>query len=147
MSKREHFDHYMCRIMDVVATRATCPRRQVGCVIINANKHIIATGYNGVPPKYPHCTEEPCGGQHMKSGTGLQTCMATHAEQNALMQCKDIHDIHTIYVSTTPCPTCAKLIAGTSCKRVVCRVPYSDRTGENIMRDLGIEVDYIGKPD
>ena len=49
----------MMMAKDVVAKRATCPRRQVGAVLVR-DKRIITTGYNGSPSGMPHCTEVGC---------------------------------------------------------------------------------------
>jgi dCMP deaminase len=129
---------YFLKIASLVATRATCPRREVGCVIINKYGHIKATGYNGVPRGFKHCTDTPCGGQSGQSSKGLDSCMATHAEQNALLQCDDVMDIDTIYCTTSPCITCAKLIANTSCKEVFYSDEYVDTSGIELLRKLGI---------
>jgi dCMP deaminase len=85
-------------------------------VLVDENKHIMATGYNGVPAGMDHCLDTPCGGHFSASGQGLDKCHAIHAEQNALMQCSDIHRIHSIYVTTFPCIHCAKMIMNTSVK-------------------------------
>lgn len=145
--KRESKDVYFLKIARLVATRSTCPRRSVGCVIVDKNYHIKATGYNGVPKGFPHCIETPCGGHSHSSGQGLNSCMATHAEQNALLQCNDTQTIHTIYVTTSPCITCAKLIANTSCKMVIYAEEYSDKSGIEMLRTLGIEAVCIGIKD
>lgn len=139
---RESRTQYFLKIARLVATRSTCPRREVGCVITNKYGHIKATGHNGVPSGYDHCTEKPCGGQNASSGTGLNLCMATHAEQNALLQCDNVMDIHTMYLTTSPCITCAKLIANTSCKEVIFAEEYADTTGIDMLMKLGIEVLY-----
>lgn len=141
-STRDSKEQYFLKIAVLVATRSTCPRRMVGCVIVNEHGHIKATGYNGVPRNFPHCIDKPCGGQNAASSKGLTSCMATHAEQNALLQCNDVMDIHTIYVTTSPCITCSKLIANTSCKRVVYSEEYADTTGIDMLNKLGIEAIY-----
>lgn len=51
-------------------------------------------------------------------------CEAIHAEQNALLQCRDVRAIDTAYVSHSPCTTCVKLLLNTSCRRVVFRHEY-----------------------
>lgn len=135
-------NQYFLKIAKLVSTRATCPRRSVGCVIVNKYKHIMSTGYNGVPAKYPHCIENPCGGQNMKSSEGLNSCMATHAEQNALLQCHDVMLIDIIYITTSPCITCAKLIGNTSCKTVIYSSEYTDKSGINMLKKLGIKSEY-----
>lgn len=136
---RKSKEQYFLKIASLVATRSTCPRRMVGCVIVNKYGHIKATGYNGVPRNFPHCTDKPCGGQNAQSSKGLNSCMATHAEQNALLQCNDVMDIHTMYVTTSPCTTCAKLIANTSCKRVIYSEEYADKSGIEMLNKMGID--------
>jgi len=136
---RESFNEYMMKIVDVIATRATCSRRQVGCVIVDDVSHIIATGFNGVPKGYPHCTDTPCGGEGYDTGEGLDACLSTHAEQNALIQCRRPNDVDTIFVSTSPCMSCAKLIANSSCIKVVCRTIY-DQKAVDLLNKCGIQV-------
>lgn len=142
MKTRESKNQYFLKIAKLVATRATCPRREVGCVIVNKHGHIKATGYNGVPAGYTHCTDTPCGGQNMQSGTGLTFCMATHAEQNALLQCHDVMDIETIYITTAPCIICAKLIGNTSCKKIVYSEEYADQAAMDLLKKLDISTVY-----
>lgn len=108
----------------LAATRGTCPRRQVGCVLVDRNNRVLSIGYNGTPPGMPHCTDEPCAGAECPSGEGLDKCEATHAEQSALIACRDIHSIHTAYVTTSPCIHCIKLLLQTACKRIVFNQDY-----------------------
>lgn len=119
-------DQWAIELVRVTEQRATCCRRRVGCVLLNERGHVLSTGYNGIASGMPHCNElkygtypNACKGAKLPSGTGLDACQAIHAEQNALLQCRDVHDIHTAYVSASPCMTCAKLLMNTSCKRVV----------------------------
>ena len=53
---RASWDEYFMEIAEIVKTRATCLRRQVGAVIVKDNR-IITTGYNGAPAGLKHCTE------------------------------------------------------------------------------------------
>jgi dCMP deaminase len=144
---RESKNQYFLKIAQLVASRSTCPRRPVGCVITNSYGHIKATGYNGVPRGFPHCINTPCGGEGSASGTNLQGCMATHAEQNALLQCDNTMEIDTIYLTTSPCITCAKLIANTSCKMVMYSEKYTDTSGIDMLTKLGIKTRYEGIDD
>lgn len=52
---RPTLNEYLMSIAHVVATRATCPRRKVGCVFADDAGHILATGYNGGLRGAPHC--------------------------------------------------------------------------------------------
>ncbi len=127
-------DHYFMAIAKLVSTRATCPRRWVGCVLINKRGHILATGYNGVPAGVPHCTGTPCPG--VADHTSLDACEAVHAEQNALLQCRDVHEIEVAYITIPPCVPCMKLLMNTSCQRIVHLEDYSKAEPER-WRALG----------
>jgi len=119
MVRRPNKDIYFGLISNVVAMRSTCARRAVGCVLVNVYGHIIATGYNGVAAGLPHCIDKPCPGALFPSGEGLDLCEALHAEQNALLQVRDAHEIIAAYVTVTPCITCIKLLMNTSCERII----------------------------
>lgn len=159
-------EQYFLNIAKVVATRATCLRRQVGCVITNSKGHIISTGYNGVATGLPHCNHfEPengyalaaynapiktielaiyphaCIGVTMPSGQGLDSCEAIHAEANALLQCKDVHDIDTVYVTTKPCVSCMKLFMNTSCKRIVYLEDYPHSKSDELALKANIKLE------
>ena len=124
---------YFMTIAKVVGLRSTCPRAQVGCVLVSSRNHIIATGYNGVPMDMPHCIDTPCGGdQHVS----LDLCYATHAEQNALLQCPDVHQIATCYCTRSPCFHCVKLLMNTSCELLVYEELY-DVQAINLWKESG----------
>ena len=108
-------------IANILAKRGTCAKRQVGCILVNTYGHIIGSGYNGNATGLEHCIDKPCAGASQPSGggTSLYMCEAIHAEQNALLQCKDVQQIDTCYVTCSPCVQCTKLLLQTSCKRVI----------------------------
>ena len=56
---RKSWDEYFMEIAEIVKTRSTCLRRQVGAVIVKDNR-IITTGYNGAPSGLRHCTDIGC---------------------------------------------------------------------------------------
>ena len=115
---RLSIDLYFASMLNLVSSRSTCTRRAVGAIITDEAGHVLAMGYNGVPSGVDHCTDVPCGGEADKSGD-FSRCWAVHAEQNALLQCQRLDLARTVYVSCTPCFTCAKLIANTPIRRVV----------------------------
>jgi dCMP deaminase len=112
-------DEYFTKMGQLVSRRATCARRSVGCVLVSSRGHVLATGYNGTPSGSDHCIDSPCPGASYPSGTGLERCEAVHAEQNALLQCRNVFEIETAYVTAMPCMTCIKLLLNTSCKRII----------------------------
>lgn len=117
-------DEYFLRMAELVAQRGTCARRAVGCVLIDRYNHVLATGYNGVATGRPHCIDHHCPGASQPSGEGLHLCEAIHAEQNALIQCKDTMNIATVYCTASPCITCVRMLMNTGCKRIVFREQY-----------------------
>lgn len=124
-------DFVFSMIANDLSLRATCGRRKVGCVLVNERGHVLATGYNGVPSGWTHCAEHnPCPGLKAESGSKLDECYAIHAEQNALLQCADVHKIHTCYVTVSPCVHCVKLLLNTSCSRIVSPELYDPRSRE-----------------
>lgn len=107
------------RLTRVVATRATCPRRQVGAIIFDEDGQILSTGYNGPSRGVPHCLTDPCGGQGAASGESLDKCIAVHAEQNAILQCGPIQRAMVLAVSTSPCDSCMKLLMNTPIQMIL----------------------------
>ena len=120
-------DEYFMDMALLVSERSTCLRRKVGAVLINKRKHVLATGYNGVASGQPHCLDIPCIGANAASGTDLDLCEAVHAEQNALLQCRNVFEIDTCYVTVSPCMTCTKLLLNTSCQTIIFEEDYVDQ--------------------
>lgn len=119
--KEETFLHIAAEL----AQQSTCRRRAVGCVLVDEHWDILGTGYNGTARGQPHCLEEPCLGADRPSGTDLDLCLALHAEQNALLRCRDVWRIDTALVTCAPCLTCVKLLLNTACRRIVFVEPYA----------------------
>src|SRR3990167_8057918 len=71
------------------------------------------------------------------SGTNLDGCQAIHAEQNALLQCRDMYAIHTAYVTASPCMTCCKLLLNTSCQRIVYVEEYPHSAAKDLWTGAG----------
>ena len=127
LAHRPSKDEYFMDMALLVSERSTCLRRKVGAVLINKRKHVLATGYNGVASGQPHCLDIPCISANSASGTDLDLCEAVHAEQNALLQCKNVFEIDTCYVTVSPCMTCTKLLLNTSCQTIVFEEDYVDQ--------------------
>ena len=75
-----------------------------------------------------------CSGATAPSGTNLDGCQAIHAEQNAMLQCRDVYAIHTCYVTASPCMTCCKLLLNTGCERIV----YAEEYPHSAAKDLWV---------
>lgn len=156
-------DQWALELAHVTAKRATCLRRQVGCVLLNKRGHVLATGYNGVAAGQKHCNERQdrsgntlssqinimvganndfpsaCPGARSPSGTNLDACQAIHAEQNALITCHDVWTIDTAYVTASPCVTCVKILMNTSCNRIVFIEEYPHAEARKLWESMGRE--------
>jgi len=116
MSKRPSKNIVFMEMAASIARRSTCARRSVGCILVDNNSHISGTGYNGSARGASHCIDSPCPGADSPSGQDLDLCEAIHAEQNALLQCKDVNNIYACYCTAAPCITCTKLLMNTTCQ-------------------------------
>ncbi|MDX1359280.1 MAG: cytidine/deoxycytidylate deaminase family protein [Clostridia bacterium] len=141
---RPSWDDYFMQIVDLVKTRSTCLRRQVGALIVK-DKRILASGYNGAPAGVSHCDEVGCLRQQLEipSGERHELCRAIHAEQNALIQAAYSGTSvkgATIYVSLQPCSLCAKLMINGGITRLVFRGSYPDELAMTMLTEAGIEL-------
>ena len=143
MDGRPSWDTYFMQIAHLVATRATCQRRQVGALIVR-DKRILATGYNGAPRGLEHCPPE--GPQHdwplgcMRAGHCIRSL---HAEQNALLQAAMLGipcEGSTFYVTCQPCNQCAKMLINAGIVRVIYEGDYPDEFSLQLFRDSKMEV-------
>ena len=142
---RASWDEYFMQIVEVVKTRSTCLRRQVGAVIVKDNR-IITTGYNGAPSGLKHCTElGGCERQRMgiPSGERHELCRALHAEQNAIIQAAKLGNTTegaTLYVNVQTCVICAKMLINAGIGRVVYKGDYPDDMSKAMLEEANIEL-------
>lgn len=133
---RPSMDLYFMRLASVAASRATCPRRQVGAVIVR-DRRVLSTGYNGSIAGQGHCTEIGC---LMVEGHCERTI---HSEANAIVQAarNGVNiDGGSIYVTARPCFNCFKLIAGAGLKRIAFGELYDDERILEFSKSCGIEL-------
>lgn len=121
---RLSWEDYFMEIAQVTAKRATCARRQVGCVIVDHRGYMLSAGYNGLPSGFPHCIDQPCEGASCSSGTGLDLCQSIHAEQNAIARLREPFEARSMFVTTAPCMSCTKLALATGIQEVVFKSDY-----------------------
>lgn len=168
ISRDTSLNRYFMLQAHLVATRSTCDRgpellfdsgrHGVGAVIVNNNKRIIASGYNGSPPGLPHCNEFRCvqcgtiytpkesditghtcnvcqdggkleGGHVMVDGHCVRTI---HAEMNAIIQCAldGVSPLGAnLYCTASPCYDCAKVIIRAGIRKVFVGMHYESRYG------------------
>jgi dCMP deaminase len=91
-------------ICETLSKRATCPRLHTGCVIVNTDNQIIASGYNGAPRGAVHCIDVGCA---MRGGNCWR---AIHGEENAIIQAARNGQVISgtiMYSLYAPCIRCA----------------------------------------
>jgi dCMP deaminase len=124
MSERESWDRYFLTIAHSVATRATCDRLHVGCVLVDPRtKSILATGYNGSVRGMDHCDDV---GHDMDHGHCVRT---VHAEANAIAQAASRGVAvagAVVYLTARPCWPCAKLLLNAGVQVIVYAKSYRD---------------------
>lgn len=118
---RKNWKEYFMEITELVASRSTCDRAFVGCILVNDNNRIVSTGYNGSVSGSPHCDDI---GHTMRDGH----CIATiHAEMNALLYCaKEGISVKncTAYVTHFPCLNCTKALIQAGIKQIYYKHDY-----------------------
>lgn len=133
---RPTWDDYFIEMARLAATRATCPRRRVGTVLVRDHR-LIATGYNGAVRGAPHCDDVGC---LMVDGHCVRT---VHSELNALLQCA-LNGVSsagaTLYCTDFPCVNCAKAIVQAGVRRLVFLVDYPDPNSAMILQAGGVEL-------
>ena len=123
------------RLAETAALRSTCLRRKVGAVAIDRDGYVLATAYNGAPSGLTHCTPDSCIRVKNKipSGQQLEMCKAIHAEQNLVLRLGPRLKGATVYCTTCPCVTCAKLLIGAGVAAICWKQDYDNPYAKELM--------------
>lgn len=112
------------RVLPTLADNfSTCAKKKYAAIVLTPEGRVIGFGYNGSPPGMGHCDDGHCPRLHVdsKSGSVYDNCIAQHAEANALLWTNPAQwENSTLIVNGPPCFGCAKQIASSGVKRVVC---------------------------
>ncbi len=134
-SKQDKFDKRYLRMAQIWAENSYCQRRKVGALVVKDNM-IISDGYNGTPSGFENICEEG----------NVTKPYVLHAEANAitkLARSSNNSEGSTLYVTSSPCIECAKLIIQSGIKRVVYGEQYRLDDGIKLLERAGIEVRLI----
>lgn len=146
-NERISWQEYFMNIAFMVSERSTCTRRKVGAIAIK-DKHILATGYNGVPSGVTHCLETGCLRTQMNipSGERHEICRGLHAEQNVIIQAA-VHGISLdgaeIFCTTQPCLICTKMLINCNIKTIYCFEKYPDNLAVEMLREVGVNLVHL----
>ncbi|MDR2563568.1 MAG: dCMP deaminase family protein [Prevotellaceae bacterium] len=133
--KQKQFDKHYIEMARIWAKNSYCKRRQVGALIVK-DKMIISDGYNGTPSGFENICEDE---------TGATKTYVLHAEANAITKVARSNNSSegaTLYVTSSPCMECAKLIIQAGIKRVVFSEKYHTQDGLELLARAGIEISY-----
>ena len=138
--KQAQFDRSYLKMAAVWAQNSYCHRRQVGALIVK-DRMIISDGYNGTPSGFENVCEDE---------EGNTKPYVLHAEANAITKVAKSNNSSegaTLYITSSPCVECAKLIIQAGIKRVVFSNEYRLTDGVDLLRRANIEVVYIKNED
>lgn len=150
MEERPTWEDTWLECAHVMARRSRCSRAQVGAVIVSKDQTVVSQSYNGPPRDFPtsdgDCRDWCPRAQTDAPSPTYDDCPSVHAEANAIARA-DFSKMEgsTLYVSTSCCKGCAKLLANSGVARVVFK-SESDRDYRNpdetvrFLRACGIEV-------
>ncbi len=129
-------DKRYLRMAEIWSENSYCERRKVGAIIVK-DKMIISDGYNGTPSGFENICEDE---------TGITKSYVLHAEANAITKVAKSNNSSedaTLYVTTSPCMECSKLIIQAGIKKVVFSEKYRITNGLEILERAGIELKQI----
>ena len=143
--QRPDWDEYFMKIAQVASMRSNCIKRKVGAVIVR-DRRIVSTGYNGTPRGTKNCNEGGCPrcNSLASSGTRLDECLCSHAEENAITQ-SAYHGTSVkdgcIYTTFAPCLMCSKMIINSGILEVVFNVDYPlNETSFHLFEQSGVRI-------
>ncbi len=139
-NKQKILDWRYMRMAMIWAENSYCQRRKVGALIVK-DKMIISDGYNGTPAGFENVCEDE---------DGLTKAYVLHAEANAITKIARSNNNSegaTLYVTTSPCIECSKLIIQAGIKRVVYYEQYRVTDGLDLLKRAGVETVHLTKED
>ena len=133
IEKQLKLDERYLRMALIWAENSYCIRRQVGALLVK-DKMIISDGYNGTPSGF----ENNCEDENDKTKPYV-----LHAEANAITKVaksNNSSDGATLYVTSSPCLECSKLIIQAGIRRVVFSEAYRMNDGVELLLRAGVDI-------
>lgn len=112
MSKQNDWDNYFMKIAEAVAEKSKDPSSKMGCVIVDDNKRVVSTGYNGMIR----------GADESKmtlSERPMKYYFVIHSEMNAILFAHEDLRGCTVYNRVATCENCLKHCLQAGIKRFV----------------------------
>ncbi len=134
--KQYLLDQRFLKMAAIWSQNSYCKRRKVGALLVK-DKMIISDGYNGTPSGF----ENVCEDEENRTKPYV-----LHAEANAITKVAKSNNSSegaTLYVTSSPCLECSKLIIQAGIRRVVFTENYRLDEGINLLIRANIEVVQI----
>ena len=138
--KQKQFDKHYLEMAAIWSKNSYCKRRRVGALIVK-DKMIISDGYNGTPSGFDNNCEDEANKTYP---------FVLHAEANAITKVAKSNNSSqaaTLYVTTSPCMECSKLIIQAGISRVVYSDQYHCTDGLDLLRKAGVDVVFFDLDD
>ena len=136
MEKQLALDRRYLRMSRIWAENSYCRRRKVGALLVKDNA-IISDGFNGTPSGFDNVCEDQ---------DGVTFPYVLHAEANAITKVARSNNSSlgsTLYVTTSPCMECSKLIIQAGITRVVFSELYRMSDGLKLLQEAGVETVHL----
>ena len=136
IEKQELLDRRYLEMARIWAQNSYCKRKQVGALIVK-DKMIISDGYNGTPSGF----ENNCEDDENRTKPYV-----LHAEANAITKVAKSNNSSenaTLYITTSPCLECSKLIIQSGIRRIVFNDKYRNEDGLKLLERAGINIVQI----
>lgn len=137
---QDKMDRYFMKVAQLTAELSHAKRKKVGAVLAKDNR-IVSIGYNGQPAGWDNSCEDV-----LPDGSLVTKPTVIHAEANALFWCAKseiITEGATMYLTLSPCATCALGLIQSGIKRVVYFEEYRNKNGIDVLKKSGIKVDKL----
>lgn len=134
--KQNAIDRRYLRMAAIWSENSYCRRRRVGAILVK-DQMIISDGYNGTPAGFENVCEDD---------SDHTFPYVLHAEANAITKVarsNNSSEGSTLYVTTSPCMECSKLIIQAGIKRVVFSELYRICDGLDLLKKAGVEVIHL----
>lgn len=117
--------------------------RQVGALIVSPDGSVLLVTHNHhVPtPDNPYILGDPRG--NYKKGVNIELGTALHAEKGLICEAARrgiALEGTSLYVTTFPCPPCAKAVAYCGIKKLYYHTGYAMVDGESILKENTVEI-------
>lgn len=139
----KEFDRELMGLAEKEATRSPDWWRQIGALLITADKETTLCAFNqpvGNPREHLFSGDPR---SNFSRGIAIELSLFIHAEAvlvgEAARKGIALQD-GSLYVTTFPCPPCAKLLSRTGLRRLYFSEGYSMLEGEKNLREAGVEI-------